>query len=62
MNWVLVKNAKCDHGLERLATVVDEALGLDRDTRGAFISGVVEGGPAEKAGLRGSSGETEIEG
>ena len=24
MNWVLVKNIKCDHGLERLATVVDE--------------------------------------
>ena len=24
MNWVLVKNVKCDHGLERLATVVDE--------------------------------------
>lgn len=51
-------------GVEGFAvgTVVAEALGLDRDTRGAFISGVVEGGPAEKAGLRGSSGETEIEG
>jgi hypothetical protein len=24
MNWVLVKNIKCDRGLERLATVVDE--------------------------------------
>ena len=24
MNWVLVKNVKCDRGLERLATVVDE--------------------------------------
>ena len=24
MNWVLAKNIKCDRGLERLATVVDE--------------------------------------
>jgi len=24
MNWVLVKNIKCDRGLDRLATVVDE--------------------------------------
>ena len=51
-------------GVEGFAvgTVVAEALGLNRDTRGAFISGVVEGGPADDAGLRGSSGETEIEG
>ena len=51
-------------GVEGFAvgTVVAEALGLNRDTRGAFISGVVEGGPADNAGLRGSSGETEIEG
>lgn len=24
MNWVLVKNIKCDHGLDRLVTVVNE--------------------------------------
>ena len=45
-----------------VGTAVAEALGLNRDTRGAFISGIVEDGPADKAGLRGSSGETEIEG
>ena len=51
-------------GVEGFAvgTVIAEALGLDRDTRGAFISRVVEGGPADLAGLLGSSSEIEIEG
>ena len=51
-------------GVEGFAvgTVVAEALGLNRDTRGAFISRVVEGGPADLAGLLGSSGKIQIEG
>jgi len=51
-------------GVEGFAvgTVIAEALGLDRDTKGAFISRVVDGGPADLAGLLGSSGEIEIEG
>jgi S1-C subfamily serine protease len=37
-----------------------EANGLPLNTRGAYISGIVEGGPADEAGLRGTSGETEM--
>jgi S1-C subfamily serine protease len=40
----------------RLAEANDLAL----NTRGAYISGVTEGGPAQAAGLRGTSGETEL--
>jgi S1-C subfamily serine protease len=37
-----------------------EANGLPLNTRGAYISSVVDGGPADGAGLRGTSGETEV--
>jgi len=39
-----------------------EANSLPANTRGAYISGVVEGGPAEEAGLRGITGQTETDG
>jgi 2-alkenal reductase len=41
---------------------VAEAMGLEEGQRGVIVSSVVEGGPAEAAGLRGSSEEVEIEG
>jgi 2-alkenal reductase len=38
-----------------------EANGLPANTRGAYISGVQRGGPADAAGLRGVTGQTEID-
>jgi len=38
-----------------------EADGLPANTRGAYISSIEEGGPAEAAGLRGITGQTEID-
>jgi S1-C subfamily serine protease len=32
-----------------------EAMGLDRDTRGTLVANVIEGGPADDAGLLGST-------
>jgi serine protease Do len=37
-----------------------EALGLPRETRGAYILDVIKGGPSEAAGLRAGSTETKI--
>jgi 2-alkenal reductase len=39
-----------------------EANGLAANTRGAYISGVEDGGPADEAGLRGITGSREIDG
>jgi 2-alkenal reductase len=39
-----------------------EANGLPANTRGAYISGIVDGGPADEAGLRGVTGQTEVDG
>ena len=41
---------------------IAEAMGLDPSTRGCLIVDVVEGGPAEKAGLRGGTTEAIIDG
>jgi len=38
-----------------------EANGLPANTRGAYISAVEEGGPAEAAGLRGITGQAEVD-
>jgi 2-alkenal reductase len=38
-----------------------EANGLAPNTRGAYISGVVDDGPAERAGLRGVTGQIEVD-
>ena len=32
-----------------------EAMGLDRDTRGTLVANIIEGGPADDAGLQGST-------
>jgi 2-alkenal reductase len=39
-----------------------EANGLPLNARGAYISGVEEGGPADAAGLRGITGRTVVDG
>jgi S1-C subfamily serine protease len=39
---------------------IAEANDLPLNTRGAYISSAVEDGPADRAGLRGTSGETEL--
>jgi S1-C subfamily serine protease len=39
-----------------------QAMGLDADQRGALVAEIVPGGPAEEAGLRGSSRQVEIDG
>jgi S1-C subfamily serine protease len=41
---------------------IAEAMGLDSGTRGALVVEVVEGGPAQKAGLRGGTREILIDG
>jgi len=41
---------------------IAEAMGLDPSTRGCLVVDVVEGGPAEKAGLRGGTTEAIIDG
>ena len=38
-----------------------EANDLPANTRGAYLSGVADGGPADEAGLQGTSGETELD-
>ena len=39
-----------------------EANGLPANTRGAYVSGIEDGGPADNAGLRGFTGRAEIDG
>jgi len=41
---------------------IAELSGLDEDTRGALVADVRENGPADEAGLRGGTTETEVEG
>lgn len=45
-----------------LTPAISEAMGLDRYTKGALITTVVPGGPADKAGLRGGIMDATIEG
>lgn len=45
-----------------LTPAISEAMGLDRGTKGALITTVVPGGPADKAGLRGGIMDATIEG
>ncbi|MBS7630175.1 trypsin-like peptidase domain-containing protein [Candidatus Bathyarchaeota archaeon] len=45
-----------------LTPAIAEAMGLDKKTKGALITTVVPGGPAEKAGLRGGTMDVAIEG
>ncbi|MCP4360005.1 MAG: PDZ domain-containing protein [Chloroflexi bacterium] len=41
---------------------VAEAMGLNRDQQGVLVHEVLEGGPASKAGLRGSNSQVNIDG
>lgn len=45
-----------------LTPAIAEAMGIDRNTKGALITTVVPGGPAEKAGLKGGTLDAVIEG
>ncbi len=63
----LIENGSFAHpflGITGISLFPDlaEAMHLDKEQRGALVSDVVPGGPAEKAGLQGSDGEATIEG
>ena len=63
----LIEKGTYDHpylGIEGMdmTPAIAEAMGLDPSTRGCLVVDVVEGGPAEKAGLRGGTTEAIIDG
>jgi S1-C subfamily serine protease len=63
----LIKSGKYDHawlGISGGSLIPDlaTAMNLKSDQRGALVNQVTSGSPAEKAGLRGSSSETTIDG
>ena len=63
----LIERGTYDHpylGIEGMdvTPAIAEAMGLDPSTRGCLVVDVVEGGPAEKAGLRGGTTEAVIDG
>jgi len=45
-----------------LTPAINAAMGLDEGTKGALVSEVVAGGPADRAGLRGGTREETVEG
>lgn len=64
---VLIQSGHFDHpylGISGtdLTTALAQAMNLPANTRGALIVDVVSGGPADKAGLKGSSTQTTING
>lgn len=64
---VLIENGKFEHpylGISSLSLTPDlaAAMNLERDQRGALVGEVAPGGPADKAGLRGSSDAAEVDG
>jgi|Deesub1362A_J573_1020465.scaffolds.fasta_scaffold00885_10 2-alkenal reductase len=64
---VLIREGKYAHpylgivGVD-VSPLIREAMKLGPEVRGILVIGVVEGGPADKAGLRGSAKEVEIDG
>jgi len=63
----LIQNGSFAHpylGITGISLFPDlaEAMNLDIEQRGAMISEVIPGGPADKGGLQGSDSETSIEG
>jgi 2-alkenal reductase len=63
----LIANGKVEHSYlgvigSTLTADVDELLGLDITFRGVLVSEVPAGGPAAKAGVRGSTKEAELDG
>ena len=64
---VLIKSGHFDHpylGISggTLMPALAQAMNLKADQRGALVSSVTRGGPAEKAGLRGSTQQATIDG
>jgi len=63
----LIENGSYAHpylGISGISLFPDlaEAMDLEKDQRGALVAVVVPGGPAEKAGLRGSEDQVSIDG
>jgi S1-C subfamily serine protease len=63
----LIENGKYDHpylGISgtSLTPTLAKAMNLSSDQRGALVSTVTSGGPADKAGLKGSDKSVQIEG
>jgi 2-alkenal reductase len=64
---VLIRDGKYDYpylgisSLSEITLIQQEALGLDRSV-GAYVTLVIPGGPADRAGLRAGTSETSIEG
>lgn len=63
----LIKNGKVEHswlGIAGTSLTADlaQAMGLDANQRGVLISEISSGGPADKAGLRGSSKSAMVDG
>jgi S1-C subfamily serine protease len=63
----LIANGKYEHpwlGISAgtLLPQVAELMGLDKSTRGVLVGAVVEGGPADRAGLRGSDQDATLDG
>jgi len=63
----LIKNGKYEHpylGISGLSLTPDVAKGMKLDTtlRGVLVEEILSGGPAEKAGLRGSTQQVTIDG
>lgn len=63
----LIANGKYDHAWlgitgTSLTPAVAKAMNLDEEQRGALIVEVAKGSPADKAGLRGSTKEVELDG
>ncbi len=63
----IIETGKYDHpylGIRGMGLIpsVNEEMGLDEDTRGALVTEVVSGGPADDAGLQGGDRDVNVEG
>lgn len=63
----LITNGSYQHPLLGISGIdvtpaITELMGLEEGTRGALVVEVIEGGPADKAGLRGGTTEAVVEG
>ncbi len=61
----LIKNGKVDHaylgiGGTSLDLDINTALNISADTRGAYVTSVASGSPAEQAGLKGAANSTNV--
>ena len=63
----LIQNGNVEHSYlgisgTNLTPDLAQAMGLDANQRGALVGEVASGGPAEKAGLRGSTDSVTVDG